>query len=54
MLALENLIDNGLRHARGSEHGNLRIGMRRVGPNAFIEVQDNGCGISAEEARCPS
>ena len=49
VLALKNLIDNGLRHARGREHGNLRIAVRRVGPNAFIEVQDNGCGISAKK-----
>jgi cell cycle sensor histidine kinase DivJ len=46
VLALKNLIDNGLRHARGGEHGHIRIAVRRVGPNAFIEVQDNGCGIS--------
>ena len=50
VLALKNLIDNGLRHARGGEHGNLRIAVRRVGPNAFIEVQDNGCGISAKNS----
>ena len=49
VLALKNLIDNGLRHARGREHGNLRIAVRRAGPNAFIEVQDNGCGISAKK-----
>jgi signal transduction histidine kinase len=49
VLALKNLIDNGLRHARGEEHGNLRIAVRRAGPNAFIEVQDNGCGISAKK-----
>ena len=49
VLALKNLIDNGLRHARSGEHGSLRIAVRRVGPNASIEVQDNGCGISAKK-----
>jgi len=47
VLALKNLIDNGLRHARDGEHGHLRIAVQRAGPIAFIEVQDNGCGISA-------
>ena len=49
VLALKNLIDNGLRHARDGEHGHLRIAVRRVGPSALIEVQDNGCGISAKK-----
>jgi len=49
VLALKNLIDNGLRHARGGEHGKLRIAVRRAGENAFIEVQDNGCGISEKK-----
>jgi len=49
VLALKNLIDNGLRHARNGEHGHLRIAVRRVGASAHIEVQDNGCGISAKK-----
>ena len=49
VLALKNLIDNGLRHARGGERGHLRIAVRHVGANASIEVQDNGCGISAQK-----
>jgi len=49
VLALKNLIDNGLRHARDGEHGHIRIAVQRAGPNAFIEVQDNGCGISAKK-----
>jgi signal transduction histidine kinase len=49
VLALKNLIDNGLRHASGGEHGHIRIAVRLAGSNAFIEVQDNGCGISAKK-----
>jgi signal transduction histidine kinase len=49
VLALKNLIDNGLRHARNGEHGHLRIAVRCVGASALIEVQDNGCGISTKK-----
>ena len=49
VLALKNLIDNGLRHARASENGHIQIAVRRVGENAFIEVEDNGCGISEKK-----
>jgi len=49
VLALKNLIDNALRHARSGGDGHVRISARRVGPTAFIEVQDDGCGISAKK-----
>jgi two-component system phosphate regulon sensor histidine kinase PhoR len=49
VLALKNLIDNGLRHARGAEHPRVRIAVRRNGASAFIDVEDNGCGISAKK-----
>jgi signal transduction histidine kinase len=53
VLALKNLIDNALRHARsgtdGGKDSRIRVAIRNVGPTAFIEVEDDGCGISAKK-----
>jgi signal transduction histidine kinase len=52
VLALKNLVDNALRHARSSGTdgpGHIRISIRRDGPTALIEVQDNGSGISEKK-----
>ncbi len=49
VLALRNLIDNALRHARSGSHGHIRVSIQRVGPTTFIEVQDDGRGISAKK-----
>jgi two-component system phosphate regulon sensor histidine kinase PhoR len=49
VLALKNLIDNALRHARSGGDGHIRVSIRRDGPTALIEVQDDGCGISAKK-----
>ena len=49
VLAVKNLIDNGLRHARSGDHPRVRIAVRRDGPSAFIEVEDNGGGISEKK-----
>jgi signal transduction histidine kinase len=49
VLALKNLIDNALRHARTGGGGDIRISTRRAGPTVFIEVQDDGCGISEKK-----
>jgi signal transduction histidine kinase len=43
-LALNNLIENAMRHVRSRGHINLSI--RRDDSSVFIEVQDDGCGIS--------
>jgi signal transduction histidine kinase len=44
-LALTNLIENAMRHVRNNGH--IRISTRCVDSVVFIEVQDDGCGISA-------
>jgi signal transduction histidine kinase len=49
VLALKNLIDNALRHARSGGRGHIRIAVRAAGPTAYIEVQDNGSGISEKK-----
>jgi signal transduction histidine kinase len=49
VLALKNLIDNALRHARTGARGNIRISVRSTGSTAYIEVQDHGCGISEKK-----
>jgi len=49
VLALKNLIDNALRHARTGARGNIRISVRSMGSTAYIEVQDHGCGISEKK-----
>jgi len=43
-LALTNLIENAVRHVRNNGH--IRISTRRLDSVVFIEVQDDGCGIS--------
>ncbi|HUA84993.1 MAG TPA: HAMP domain-containing sensor histidine kinase [Bryobacteraceae bacterium] len=45
MLALNNLIDNAIRHVRND--GRISISTRCVNSVVCIEVQDDGCGISA-------
>jgi two-component system cell cycle sensor histidine kinase PleC len=45
MLAVNNLIDNALRHAR--DNGQIAISIRCVDSIVSIEVRDDGCGISA-------
>jgi len=47
VLAIRNLIDNAIRHVRNN--GSVRISTSRADTNCFIEVQDNGCGISAKK-----
>jgi signal transduction histidine kinase len=46
VLALKNLIDNAMRHARNDGNLQVRIATHRAGPTVLIEVQDDGCGIS--------
>lgn len=45
VLALNNLIDNAMRHVRNNGH--ISIATSRVDSVVSIEVQDDGCGISA-------
>jgi signal transduction histidine kinase len=45
VLALNNLIDNAMRHVRNNGH--ICIATSRVDSVVTIEVQDDGCGISA-------
>src|SRR5205085_3638121 len=45
VLALRNLIDNAIRHVRNN--GQIRICTSRADSTVFIEVRDNGSGISA-------
>lgn len=49
VLALKNLIDNALRHARGGGQGRIRVVITRTESMASIEVQDDGSGISAKK-----
>ena len=44
MLALNNLIENAMRHVDHSGH--IRISVRCVDSTVYLEVQDDGCGIS--------
>jgi signal transduction histidine kinase len=44
MLALNNLIENAMRHVQSK--GAIRISIRCVDSMVFIEVEDDGCGIS--------
>jgi len=43
-LALTNLIENAVRHVRNNGH--IRISTSCIDSVVFIEVQDDGCGIS--------
>ena len=43
-LALNNLIENAMRHVRNNGH--ILISIRCAGSVVFIEVEDDGCGIS--------
>jgi two-component system phosphate regulon sensor histidine kinase PhoR len=45
VLALRNLIDNAIRHA--GTNGHVRISTSRADSRVFIEVRDDGSGISA-------
>lgn len=45
ILALNNLVDNAIRHLRND--GQIRIATKCVHSVVSIEVQDDGCGISA-------
>jgi signal transduction histidine kinase len=45
VLALRNLVDNALRHVRNN--GQVRISASRADSRIFIEVRDDGSGISA-------
>jgi len=49
VLALKNLIDNALRHARTGARGSIRISVGSTEQTAYIEVQDHGCGISEKK-----
>src|SRR6185295_3572930 len=49
VLALKNLVDNAMRHARSDGPGHIRISIPRTGPTALIEVQDDGCGIGEKK-----
>jgi signal transduction histidine kinase len=44
-LALNNLIENAIRHVR--ENGHICISTKCINSVVSIEVQDDGCGISA-------
>jgi signal transduction histidine kinase len=44
VLALRNLIDNAIRHVRNNGH--IRIATSRVDSTVFIQVRDDGSGIS--------
>jgi signal transduction histidine kinase len=44
VLALNNLIDNAMRHVRSNGH--IRIATSRADSIVSIEVEDDGCGIS--------
>jgi signal transduction histidine kinase len=44
VLAVRNLIDNAIRHVRNNGH--IRISTSRADSTVFIEVRDDGCGIS--------
>jgi len=44
VLALRNLIDNAIRHVRNN--GEIRISTNRADSTVFIEVRDDGSGIS--------
>jgi anti-sigma regulatory factor (Ser/Thr protein kinase) len=44
MLALNNLIENAMRHVDHSGH--ILISVRCAGSTVYLEVQDDGCGIS--------
>jgi signal transduction histidine kinase len=45
VLALRNLIDNAIRHLRNNGH--IRISTSRADSTVFIDVRDDGSGISA-------
>ena len=45
VLALRNLIDNAIRHA--GNNGHIRVSTRCADSRVFIEVRDDGSGISA-------
>ena len=47
MLALDNLVDNAIRYS--TQQRSIRISARRNGTNVFIDIQDRGVGIPAEE-----
>ena len=47
VLALKNLIANAVRHVRNDGH--ICISTNRVDSTVFIEVLDDGCGISPEK-----
>jgi signal transduction histidine kinase len=46
-LALDNLLDNAIRYARTRRW--IRVVAWRSGPRVYIEVQDRGAGIPADE-----
>lgn len=46
LLALSNLVDNGIKH--GKERGTVRVFGRREGNAVRIDVEDDGPGIAAE------
>jgi two-component system phosphate regulon sensor histidine kinase PhoR len=48
-LALFNLLDNAVKYARDTPEVQVRV--RREGPNAVLEVEDQGPGIDPEDAR---
>jgi signal transduction histidine kinase len=45
VLALRNLIDNAIRHVRNNGH--IHVSTRRADSTVFIDVRDDGTGISA-------
>ena len=44
-----NLIQNAIHALEGIQNGEINISIRRENNSIFIEVSDNGCGISEEE-----
>ncbi|MEM8931352.1 MAG: HAMP domain-containing sensor histidine kinase [Acidobacteriota bacterium] len=45
--ALRNLVDNALRHTDSG--GRVRVLLRRIDDRVFLQVEDTGCGIAADD-----
>ncbi|GJM30030.1 MAG: hypothetical protein DHS20C17_26650 [Cyclobacteriaceae bacterium] len=47
--AVINLLDNAIKYSNGSKE--IEVRLRQVGNEVFVEVQDHGLGISAEDQK---